>query len=141
MAVAGVLTKIVSKPAVLTSILGAAGGFGLGGALLGGESSQSTTQTTTGGDVYNTTYTPSTIYQNDYSTKVVSTSIIDSPFASVDTGITGNTRASQEPDVSTEASSEASSDAATGGGPDMLIIAGIGAAVLGGLYLVSRGDK
>lgn len=141
MAIAGALTKIVAKPAVLTSILGAAGGFGLGGALLGGETSQTTNQTTTGGDVYNTTYTPSTIYQNDYSTKIVSTSVIDSPFASVDTGITGNARATQEPDVSTEASSAASSEASTGGGPDMLIMAGIGAAVLGGLYLITRDGK
>ena len=141
MAIAGAITKIVSKPAVLTSILGAAGGFGLGAALLGGESSQTTEQTTTSGDVYNTTYTPSTIYQNDYSTKIVSTSIIDSPFASVDSGLSGSARASQEPDVSTEASSAASSAASTGGGPDMLVIAGIGAAVIGGLYLLSRGKK
>ena len=141
MGIAGALTKIAAKPAVLTSILGAAGGFGLGGALLGGESSQSTEQTTTSGDVYNTTYTPSTIYQNDYSTKVVSTTVIDSPFASVDTGMSGSNRASQEPDVSTEASSAASSAASTGGGPDLLVIAGIGAAVLGGLCLISRGEK
>ena len=141
MGIAGALTKIAAKPAVLTSILGAAGGFGLGGALLGGESSQTTNQTTTSGDVYNTTYTPSTIYQNDYSTKIVSTSIIDSPFASVDTGLSGSARASQEPVVSTEASSAASSAASTGGGPDMLVIAGIGAAVLGGLYLITRGGK
>lgn len=141
MGIAGALAKIASKPTVLTGILGAAGGFGLGGALLGGESSQSTEQTTTSGDVYNTTYTPSTIYQNDYSTKVVSTTVIDSPFASVDTGMSGSNRASQEPDVSTEASSAASSAASTGGGPDMLVIAGIGAAVLGGLYLITRGGK
>lgn len=141
MGVAGALAKFVSKPAVLTGILGTAGGFGLGGAILGGESSQSTEQITTSGDVYNTTYTPSTIYQNDYSTKIVSTTIIDSPFASVDTGMSGNTRASQEPDVSTEASSAASSAASTGGGPDLLLIAGIGAAVLGGAYLISRGGK
>ena len=141
MGIAGALTKIAAKPAVLTSILGAVGGFGLGGVLLGGESSQTTNQTTTGGDVYNTTYTPSTIYQNDYSTNIVSTSIIDSPFAGVDAGLTGSARASQEPDVSTEASSAASSAASTGGGPDMLIIAGIGAAVLGGVYLISRGGK
>ena len=141
MGIAGALTKLAAKPTVLTGILGAAGGFGLGGALLGGASSQTTNQTTTSGDVHNTTYTPSTIYQNDYSTKIVSTSIIDSPFASVDTGLSGSARASQEPDVSTEASSAASSAASTGGGPDLLVMAGIGAAILGGVYLISRGGK
>ena len=141
MGIAGALTKLVAKPTVLTGILGAAGGFGLGGALLGGESSQTTNQTTTSGDVYNTTYTPSTIYQNDYSTKIVSTSIIDSPFASVDTGLSGGAQATQEPDVRAEGSSAASSAASTAGGPDLLIIAGIGAAVLGGVYLISRGGK
>ena len=144
MGVAGALTKIVSRPAVLTSILGAAGGFGLAGALLGGESSQTTDQTTTSGDVPITTHTPSANYQYDYdySTKNVSTYVIDSPFASVDTGMSGGNRASQEPNVRTEAASGAASSAAsTAGGPDLLVIAGIGAAVLGGVYLISRGGK
>ena len=137
MGIAGTAAKIATKPGVIGAILGAAGGIGAMGLLGGGGSTE---QTTTSGDVYNTTYTPSTIYQNDYSTNIVSTSIIDSPFAGVDAGLTGSARASQEPDVSTEASSAAkSADSATNG--DLLPILAIGGLALGGLYIVFGGGK
>lgn len=137
MGIAGTAAKIATKPGVIGAILGAAGGIGAMGLLGGGGSTE---QTTTSGDVYNTTYTPSTIYQNDYSTNIVSTSIIDSPFAGVDAGLTGSARASQEPDVSTEASSAAkSADSATNG--DLLPILAIGGLALGGLYIVFGGKK
>ena len=137
MGIAGAAAKIAAKPGVLGAILGAAGGIGAMGLLGGGGSTE---QTTTSGDVYNTTYTPSTIYQNDYSTNIVSTSIIDSPFAGVDAGLTGSARASQEPDVSTEASSAASSAAPATSG-DLLPILAIGGLALGGLYIVFGGGK
>ena len=144
MGLAGAAAKIATKPGVLGAILGAAGGVGVMGLLGGGGGSteQTTTQTPTGGTTYNTTYTPSNTYTYDYSSRIQTTNVIDSPFASVDPGMSGGIESRIIPTTSTNTDAGAAAKstlAATGG--DLLPILAIGGLALGGLYIVFGGKK
>ena len=145
MGLAGAAAKIATKPGVLGAILGAAGGVGAMGLLGGGGSTeQTTTQTPTGGTTYNTTHTQSNTYSYDYSSRVQTTNVIDSPFASVDPGMSGGLESRIIPAVTTStdtgaAAKSAASPSATGG--DLLPILAIGGLALGGLYIVFGGKK
>ena len=144
MGIAGALTKIATKPGALGAILGAAGGIGAMGLLGGGGSTeQTTTQTPTGGATYNTTFTPSNTYTYDYSSRVQTTNVIDSPFASVDPGMSGGIESRIIPTTSTntDAGAAAKSAASPTGGGDLLPILAIGGLALGGLYIVFGGKK
>ena len=144
MGLAGAAAKIATKPGVLGAILGAAGGIGAMGLLGGGGSTeQTTTQTPTGGTTYNTTHTQSNTYSYDYSSRVQTTNVIDSPFASVDPGMSGGLESRIIPTntTSTDAGSAAKSTASAPGGGDLLPILAIGGLALGGLYIVFGGKK
>lgn len=143
MGLAGAAAKIAAKPGVLGAILGAAGGVGVMGLLGGGGSTeQTTTQTPTGGTTYNTPNTPSISYSYDYSSRVQTTNVIDSPFASVDPGMSGGLESRIIPTttMTTDAGAAAkSASSATDGG--LLPILAIGGLALGGLYIVFGGKK
>ena len=144
MGLAGAGAKIATKPGVLGAILGAAGGVGAMGLLGGGGSTeQTTTQTPTGGTTYNTTHTQSNTYSYDYSSRVQTTNVIDSPFASVDPGMSGGLESRIIPTTttSTDAETAAKSAASAPGGGDLLPILAIGGLALGGLYIVFGGKK
>ena len=143
MGFAGAATKIATKPGVLGAILGAAGGVGVMGLLGGGGSTeQTTTQTPTGGTTYNTTNTPSNTYSYDYSSRIQTTNVIDSPFASVDPGMSGGVESRIIPTTttSTDAGAAAKSTLAATGG-DLLPILAIGGLALGGMYIIFGGKK
>ena len=143
MGFAGAAAKIAAKPGVLGAILGAAGGIGVMGLLGGGGSTeQTTTQTPTGGTTYNTTNTPSNTYSYDYSSRVQTTNVVDSPFASVDPGMSGGLESRIIPTISTSTDAGAAADSAlsaTGG--DLLPILAIGGLALGGLYIFFGAKK
>lgn len=143
MGLAGAAAKIATKPGVLGAILGAAGGIGAMGLLGGGGSTeQTTTQTPTGGTTYNTTYTPSNTYTYDYSSRVQTTNVIDSPFASVDPGMSGGIESRIIPTTSTNTDAGAAAkSAASATSGDLLPILAIGGLALGGLYIVFGGKK
>ena len=140
MGVASIFAKIASKPAVLTGVLGAAGGVGimslLGG---GGTTEQTTAQTPESGDVYNTTNTPSNTYTYDYSQRIQTTNVVDSPFASVNPDMSGGVESRIIPAVTTTTDTSSAADATTGTGLNMLGIGIIGAIALGGMFLLSGG--
>lgn len=143
MGIAGAAAKIAAKPGVLGAILGAAGGVGVMGLLGGGGSTeQTTTQTPTGGTTYNTPNTPSISYSYDYSSRVQTTNVIDSPFASVDPDMSGGLESRIIPTttMTTDAGAAAKSAASATGG-DLLPILAIGGLALGGLYIVFGGKK
>ena len=143
MGFAGAAAKIATKPGVLGAILGAAGGIGAMGLLGGGGSTeQTTTQTPTGGTTYNTTYTPSNTYTYDYSPRVQTTNVIDSPFASVEPGMSGGVESRIIPAITTSTNAGATADSAlSASGGDLLPILAIGGLALGGLYIVFGGKK
>ena len=144
MGIAGTAAKIATKPGVIGAILGAAGGIGAMGLLGGGGSTeQTTTQTPTGGATYNTTHTQSNTYSYDYSSRVQTTNVIDSPFASVDPGMSGGLESRIIPttNTNTDAGAAAKSAASPTGGGDLLPILAIGGLALGGLYIVFGGKK
>ena len=140
MGVGSIFAKIASKPTVLTGVLGAAGGVGimslLGG---GGTTEQTTSQTPASGVVYNTVNTPSNTYTYDYSQRIQTTNVVDSPFASVNPDMSGGVESRIIPAVTTTTDTSSAADARTGTGPDMVSIAIIGAIALGGMFLLSGG--
>lgn len=143
MGLGGAAAKIVTKPGVLGAMLGAAGGVGVMG-LLGGRGSteQTTTQTPTGGTTYNTTHTQSNTYSYDYSSRIQTTNVIDSPFASVDPGMSGGLESRIIPTITTSTDAGARADAAlAASGGDLLPILAIGGLALGGLYIVFGAKK
>ena len=143
MGLAGSAAKIATKPGVLGAILGAAGGVGVMGLLGGGgPTEQTTTQTPAGGTTYNTTHTQSNTYSYDYSSRVQTTNVIDSPFASVDPAMSGGLESRIIPTITTSTDSGAaakSTASATDSG--LLPILAIGGLALGGLYIVFGGKK
>lgn len=142
MGFAGAAAKIATKPGVLGAILGAAGGIGAMGLLGGGGSTeQTTTQNTSGGTTYNTTNTPSNTYTYDYSSRIQTTTVVDSPFASIDPGMSGGVESRIIPTISTTTDAGASAGATTGTGMDLVTIGIIGAVALGGVFLLSGGLK
>lgn len=142
MGVGSIFAKIASKPAVLTGALGAAGGVGIMSLLGGGGSTEQTTaQTPKSGDVYNTTNTHSNTYTYDYSQRIQTTNVVDSPFASVNPDMSGGVESRIIPAVTTRTDTSSAADARTGTGIDMLSIGIIGAIALGGVFLLSGGLK
>ena len=142
MGVGSIFAKIASKPAVLTGVLGAAGGVGIMSLLGGGRTTeQTTTQTPASGDVYNTTNTPSNTYTYDYSQRIQTTNVVDSPFASVNPDMSGGVESRIIPAVTTTTDTSSAADATTGTGLDMLSMGIIGAIALGGVFLLSGGLK
>lgn len=143
MGLAGAAAKIAAKPGVLGAILGAAGGIGAMGLLGGGGSTeQTTTQTPTGGTTYNTTNTQSNTYSYDYSSRVQTTNVIDSPFASVDPAMSGGLESRIIPTIttSTDAGAAAKSTLSATDG-NLLPILAIGGLALGGLYIFFGAKK
>lgn len=150
MGFAGIATKVIAKPGVLGAILGGAGGVGimslLGG---GGTTAQTVTQTPTltptGGDTYNTTSTPSYVYEYDYSTRNQITNIVDSPFASASPTMSGGQLAGITPSTTTTTDTRAKADATTtadqGTGLDLMSVAIVGGLALGGIFLLTGGLK
>ena len=142
MGVASIFAKIASKPTVLTGVLGAAGGVGIMSLLGGGGSTEQTTaQTPASGDVYNTTNTPSNTYTYDYSQRIQTTNVIDSPFAGVNPDMSGGVESRIIPAVTTTTDTSSAADATTGTGLDMMGIGIIVAIALGGMFLLSGGLK
>ena len=143
MGFAGAAAKIAAKPGVLGAILGAAGGIGAMGLLGGGGSTeQTTTQTPTGGTTYNTTNTPSNTYSYDYSSRIQTTTVVDSPFASVDPGMSGGLESRIIPTITTSTDANAAADSAlSASGGDLLPILAIGGLALGGLYIFFGAKK
>jgi len=107
----------------------------------GGSTEQTTTQTPESGDVYNTTNTPSNTYTYDYSQRIQTTNVVDSPFASVSPDMSGGVESRIIPAVTTTTDTSSAADATTGTGLDMLSMGIIGAIALGGVFLLSGGLK